>query len=108
MPALLPVGPPGGGTANATQEKLKDASNYIRDDKKQEEFRNYENSDRQELVERTYRNQHTNQTVEYVQKMRDIYLKFGRTKKSVWEMGMYLENVVDESDPDTDLSQLEH
>jgi len=83
-------------------------SKYLRDDKKQDEFRNYENSDRQELVERTYREQHTNQTVEYVKKQREIYLKFGRTKLTVWEMGMYLENVVDESDPDTDLSQLEH
>lgn len=72
------------------------------------EFRDYTDSDRQELVERTYREQHTHQTVEYVRMMRSIYLKFNRTEKSVWDMGMYLESVTDDSDPDTDLSQLEH
>lgn len=87
-------------------EVLKSA--YIRDDKEKTEFRNYEDSDRQAIVEKTYRDQHTNQTVEFVKEMRSIYFKFQRTKKTVWEMGMYLNSVVDESDPDTNLSQLEH
>ena len=31
-----------------------------------------------------------------------------RGKKSIWEMAEYLNTLVDDSDPDTDLSQIEH
>jgi len=76
--------------------------------KKKEEFRNYEDSARQERVENFYREQHTNQDYEYVMKKREEHLKFDKCVKTVWEMAEYLDTVTDDSDPDTDLTQLMH
>jgi len=76
--------------------------------KKEEEFRNYEDSERQDMVRRTYTLMHTYQTYEFAKKKREEHLKFDKCKMTVWDMGHYLDNIHDESDPDTDLSQLMH
>ena len=41
-------------------------------------------------------------------KKKEEYCGLRRGKKSIWEMAEYLNRLVDESDPDTDLSQIEH
>lgn len=76
--------------------------------KKKEEFRNYEDSPRQKTVEHFYRQQHEQQTVARVQAMREKWLQFATIEKSLWEMVELLDAVVDDSDPDTNLSQLDH
>jgi len=76
--------------------------------KKQEEFRNYKDSARQKRVENFYREQHTNMTVEYVTKMRQRHLKLDKAAMGVWEAIEYLNAVVDDSDPDTNLTQMAH
>jgi inositol oxygenase len=43
-----------------------------------------------------------------VRAKRAEYLGLNRGKKSIWEAAEYLNTLVDDSDPDTDLSQIEH
>jgi len=76
-------------------------------DKKKEAFRNYE-ADARPTVREFYRMNHRHQTFEFVQAKKKEFLSFSRRKMSIWEAMEYLNTLVDDSDPDTDLSQLEH
>lgn len=75
--------------------------------KKEEQFRDYESTTR-ETVREFYRLNHRYQTVEFVKQKRAQYLAFEKPKKSIWEALEFLNTLVDDSDPDTDLSQIEH
>jgi inositol oxygenase len=75
--------------------------------KSEEEFRNYA-SDANATVTEFYRQNHAHQTLQFVLSKRDQYLKLQKGKKSIWEAADFLNTLVDESDPDTDLSQIEH
>jgi len=75
--------------------------------KKQEQFRNYE-TDARPSVREFYRLNHRHQTYDFVQAKRKEFLSFSRRQMSIWEALDYLNTLVDESDPDTDLSQLDH
>jgi inositol oxygenase len=75
--------------------------------KKKEEFRNYE-KDARPTVREFYRQNHRHQTYEFAQAKRKEFLSLNRRKMGVWEAAEYLNTLVDDSDPDTDLSQLEH
>jgi inositol oxygenase len=75
--------------------------------KAQEEFRTYKPELNPGVAE-FYRQNHAYQTVDFVHAVRDQYLKLDRGKKSIWEAAEYLNTLVDDSDPDTDLSQIEH
>src|SRR5229473_4669229 len=75
--------------------------------KKQEEFRQYDDST-PPVVREFYRLNHTHQTVDFVRQKKRQYLGKNRGKMSIWEALDYLNTLVDESDPDTDLSQIEH
>ena len=75
-------------------------------DKKQEEFRNYEATT--PGVREFYRLNHTHQTREFVLEKKRQYTPLQMRKMGVWEGLEYLNTLVDESDPDTDLSQIEH
>jgi len=77
-------------------------------EKTKEEFRNYDDNPRKEAVEKFYKDQHENTTYDFVMKQREKWLKFDKCTMTIWEMLQYLDTIVDESDPDTDLSQLEH
>ncbi len=76
-------------------------------DKKQEEFRQYDDAT-PPAVREFYRLNHTQQTVDFVRRKKRQYLAKDRGKMSIWEALEYLNTLVDESDPDTDLSQIEH
>ena len=76
-------------------------------EKKQEEFRSYETNARPSVRE-FYRLNHLNQTHDFVLAKRKEYLGLTRLHMSVWEAMEYLNQLVDDSDPDTDLSQLQH
>src|SRR5215813_12494659 len=78
-----------------------------RQGKSEEEFRNYE-ADANPAVTEFYRENHAKQTFDFVLQKKAEYCGLTRGKKSVWEMADYLNTLVDESDPDTDLTQIEH
>lgn len=76
-------------------------------EKKKEQFRNYE-ADARPTVREFYRQNHRHQTYEFVQAKKKEFLSFSRKQMSIWEATEFLNTLVDDSDPDTDLSQLEH
>ena len=78
-----------------------------RPDKAPEEFRNYR-ADANPVVEQFYRENHANQTLDFVLAKKAEYAPPGKRRMSVWEAMEYLNTLVDDSDPDTDLSQIEH
>ena len=76
-------------------------------DKKKEEFRNYE-VDARPTVREFYRLNHLNQTHDFVKAKHKEFLGLNRMTMGIWEAAEYLNQLVDDSDPDTDMSQLEH
>jgi len=75
--------------------------------KTKEQFRNYEANARP-TVREFYRLNHTHQTYDFVQAKKKEFLSLDRKRMGVWEAAEFLNNLVDDSDPDTDMSQLEH
>ncbi len=71
------------------------------------DFRNYE-ADARPTVREFYRLNHRYQTYDFVRAKRREYLAFNRREMGIWEAAEFLNTLVDDSDPDTDLSQLEH
>src|SRR5712672_4376610 len=78
-----------------------------RQGKSEEEFRNYK-ADANPTVTEFYRQNHKYQTLDFVLKKKAEYCGLNRGKRSIWEMADYLNTLVDDSDPDTDLTQIEH
>lgn len=78
-----------------------------RQGKSEEKFRNYK-GDANPTVTEFYRQNHAHQTLEFVLRKKAEYCALARGKKSLWEMAEYLNTLVDDSDPDTDLTQVEH
>jgi inositol oxygenase len=76
-------------------------------DKKPEEFRQYE-MDARPTVREFYRLNHTHQTHDFVLDKMKEFLSLDRKTMGIWEAMQFLNSLVDDSDPDTDLSQLEH
>lgn len=76
-------------------------------EKKEEQFRNYE-ADARPTVREFYRLNHRFQTYDFVQSKKKDFLSLSRRKMSIWEAMEFLNTLIDDSDPDTDLSQLEH
>src|SRR5437660_5557228 len=76
-------------------------------EKKPEQFRNYE-ADARPSVREFYRLNHLYQTYDFVQAKKKDFLSLSRRQMSIWEAMEFLNTLVDDSDPDTDLSQLEH
>jgi inositol oxygenase len=70
-------------------------------------FRDYE-ADARPSVREFYRLNHQHQTYDFVLAKKKEYLAFNRREMSVWEAAEFLNTLIDDSDPDTDLSQLEH
>ena len=75
--------------------------------KTEEQFRNYD-AEANPGVAEFYRLNHTYQTLEFVLAKRREYLGLHKGKKSIWAAAEFLNTLVDDSDPDTDLSQIEH
>jgi inositol oxygenase len=65
-------------------------------------FRNYEDSARQDVVKKCYTEMHTKQTVEFVQKQHENWLKLNKGEFTVMEIVSVLDKFVDDSDPDND------
>lgn len=80
---------------------------YPAPQKKREEYRNYEANARPSVRE-FYRLNHTHQTLDFVRAKKAEYLTLDRRRMGIWEAMEYLNQLVDDSDPDTDLTQIEH
>lgn len=76
-------------------------------EKKKEEFRNYEANARPSVRD-FYQLNHRHQSYDFVQSKRKEFLGRNRRQMSIWEALEYLNTLIDDSDPDTDLSQLDH
>jgi inositol oxygenase len=72
-----------------------------------DQFRN-DAAEARSSVKEFYRLNHTNQTMEFVRGKKKEYLALNRRKMRVWEALEYLDTLVDDSDPDIDLTQIEH
>jgi inositol oxygenase len=72
-----------------------------------EAYRNYEEPTR-DTVKEFYRLNHTYQTYDFVQQKRNNYLQFNKKEMPVWDAFEFLNQLVDDSDPDTDLDQWQH
>jgi inositol oxygenase len=70
-------------------------------------FRDYRKEVRPSVKE-FYRLNHANQTYDFVRRKRREFLSLNRRRMGIWEAMEYLNTLVDDSDPDTDLSQIEH
>jgi inositol oxygenase len=79
----------------------------IADKKAVEEYRNYDNPQR-DTVKEFYRLNHTFQTHDFVMKKREEFLSFSKKEMPIWKAFDFLNELVDDSDPDTDLDQMQH
>ena len=79
----------------------------IAKEKSKDEYRNYDDPAR-DTVREFYRLNHTHQSFEFVQQKRNDFLQFNRKEMSVWDAFNFLNQLVDDSDPDTDLDQFQH
>ncbi|CAL1698973.1 unnamed protein product [Somion occarium] len=74
--------------------------------KDKQQFRQYEAAcDR---VKNFYKEQHEKQTMEFNLKIRANFKKTVRARMGIWEAVEMLDTLVDDSDPDTSVSQIEH
>ena len=72
-----------------------------------EEYRNYDNPER-DTVKEFYRLNHKYQTYDFVMNKRKEFLSFSKKEMPVWDAFNFLNELVDDSDPDTDLDQFQH
>ena len=75
--------------------------------KAKEAFRNYEDPAR-DTVREFYRQNHIHQTFDFVRSKEDQYLTLSKKEMPLWEAVEFLNTLVDDSDPDTDLDQTQH
>lgn len=75
--------------------------------KAKEEYRNYDNPER-DTVREFYRLNHKYQTYDFVREKEKEFLKFDKKEMPVWSALEYLNTLIDDSDPDIDLDQLQH
>jgi inositol oxygenase len=77
--------------------------------REQSDFRNFESAAKVNPgIAEFYRQNHTGQSLAFVLEKEDQYGPLARGKRTLWEAADYLNTLVDDSDPDTDLSQIEH
>lgn len=72
-----------------------------------QQFRDYR-AEARPGVKEFYRQNHANQTLDFVQSHKRRFLRLNRQRMTIWEAMEFLNTLVDESDPDNDLSQIEH
>ena len=75
--------------------------------KAKEAFRNYKEPAR-DSVKEFYRLNHTYQTYSFVKEKKEKFLKFDKKQMPVWQAFEFLNQLVDDSDPDTSLDQFQH
>ncbi|KAJ5739283.1 hypothetical protein N7533_012067 [Penicillium manginii] len=89
----------------AEEKGLYDESEFDKE-KDKTNFRQYE--DACDRVKNFYKEQHSKQTVAFNLKARHNFNSKTRAEMTVWEAMEKLNTLIDESDPDTSLSQIDH
>ena len=84
-----------------------DVRTRYRADRKKEEFRVYDDTTPQ-VVRDFYQQNHALQTLEFARAKRAEYEPLQKAEMGIWEAMERLNELVDDSDPDTDLSQIQH
>lgn len=87
--------------------RYADAPETVTSGKDTEAYRNYESPGR-DTVREFYRLNHTHQTLEFVLEKKRQWLTFDKRTMTPWEALEYLNTLVDDSDPDIDLAQIDH
>src|SRR5450755_4565740 len=92
-------------------ESLEQWDDFVKDrydpNRVQDSFRQF-TPEAPPVVREFYRLNHTHQTREFVQRKKLEYTAGKHRSMGIWEALEYLNTLVDDSDPDTDLSQIEH
>ncbi|PFH49075.1 hypothetical protein AMATHDRAFT_148476 [Amanita thiersii Skay4041] len=91
---------------NTLKGKVWDAQSQFDGTKDKTQFRRFE--DACDRVKNFYKEQHEKQTVEFNIKARVEFRKKVRARMGIWEAIEKLNTLVDDSDPDTSLTQIEH
>lgn len=92
--------------SSSNTDWLDNSSSQILNLKRSRQYRQYELAiDRVNLF---YKEQHERQTVAYNIQARINFKTKTRDKMTVWDALIKLNNLLDESDPDTELSQIDH
>jgi inositol oxygenase len=98
-------------TGDAPMKELDEWDDFVatryRQGKTEEDFRNYK-PDANPGVTEFYRLNHLHQTLDFVLRKKAQYGPLRKGEKSVWDQAEYLNTLVDDSDPDTDLTQIQH
>lgn len=76
--------------------------------KAKDDYRNYHDSEKVDTVREFYRLNHHYQTYDFVVNKQKEFLRFEKKEMSFWDAVDYLNTLVDDSDPDTSLDQLQH
>jgi inositol oxygenase len=71
------------------------------------DYRNYDHPAR-DTVREFYRQNHRYQTFDFVARKRDTFLNLNHRQMSIFEALEYLNTLIDDSDPDIELDQLQH
>ena len=92
-------------------ESLEQWDDFVQDrynpNKEEGEFRQF-TVEAPPVVQEFYRQNHKYQTRDFVLQKKREYLPLNKRRMSIWEAMEYLNTLVDDSDPDTNLSQIEH
>lgn len=94
-------------TTDTAHNPLRDMDALDALRKPQSEYRDYA-AEARSSVKEFYHLNHRFQTFDFVQEKKKQYLPRTRRVMSIWEAMEYLNTLVDDSDPDTDLTQIEH
>ena len=97
--------------ASGPLDRLEQWDDFVKErydpNKAQEDFRRYDDSTLP-VVREFYRLNHANQTRDFVLAKKREFTSRKRCEMSIWEALEFLDTLVDDSDPDTDLSQIAH
>jgi inositol oxygenase len=107
-----------GNGADRPLERLDDWDDFVKERyagepgapppaKAKEQFRDYRKLARPGVRE-FYRLNHLHQTLDFVLAKKREYLSLSKRRMGIWEAMEFLNTLVDDSDPDTELSQIEH
>jgi len=92
-------------------ESLEQWDDFVKDrydpNRTQDGFRQF-TPEAPPVVHEFYRLNHAHQTRDFVQQKKRQYLALDHRRMGIWEALEYLNTLIDDSDPDTDLSQIEH
>lgn len=95
--------------AEAWEGYIKTKYGTNKSDKETGAFRDYEAADEEQpLVAAFYKENHEKQTLEHVLQKKALYGQLNHAEMGIWEALELLNTLVDESDPDTQMSQIVH